>query len=573
MTHARLAIVDLGDRNDQPMTVGSTTCVFAGELWNKLELARSLGDVDMTDAETICRVFDEKGIEGLAEIEGMFAAVFLKNGIMVGARDVHGEVPLHFDGRTFATTMREAGTRCDLVSPGTWVSIDERSRTRHGTFREIPNIRSRLLGIEESSRILRRMIVDSIRERCAASDVGGCFLVSGGADSTAVVTAWRELNPSAEAFGYVACLAGRESKDLRTARSVAERFDIRLTEVAVEPPTAGDLSSMVRAIEMSSVPQVEIAWLCDRIAERAAADGHRVVYSGEGADELFGSYEGFAFHGIRKHGWHAYRRRLFVDQHRKNFPRCNKVFMRRGIECRLPFLSSELVPWLLSLEKPDVATDRDPKAVLKRAFPEMPPEVSGRKKAAFQVEAGVKTSVQGIVSNPKKYLNCEAKKLPAPGWSPSFGIVVVSQAPSAVGGRDDPFAGRPGKVLSSIFGDDWIDRCDRINLVPSFAGPGKPGKGDRWFPKMGKYCADAIIDRLPSCAVILGKNAWASFGFSRKDEWFKERTKFGTKFVLMPHPSGVHIILHNGGIRREMRKTWSRLMNFHRTVNGPSMKT
>src|SRR5690606_20503727 len=105
---------------------------------------------------------------------------------------------------------------------------------------------------------------------------------------------------------------------------------------------------VIQTIEQPFKAQIEIGWACLHLARQIAADGYRVTYSGEGSDELWASY-GFAYHGIQQHGWYDYRRDLFLDQARKNFVRCNKIFMAASVECRLPFLSTPLVEYALSL--------------------------------------------------------------------------------------------------------------------------------------------------------------------------------------------------------------------------------
>jgi asparagine synthase (glutamine-hydrolysing) len=82
-------------------------------------------------------------------------------------------------------------------------------------------------------------------------------------------------------------------------------------------------------------------------------DGFKVTFSGEGSDELWGSY-GFAYHALKTQDWHTYRRNLFVTQHRKNFMRCNKIFMAHSVECWLPFLHYPLVEFALSLPRDTV---------------------------------------------------------------------------------------------------------------------------------------------------------------------------------------------------------------------------
>src|SRR5207253_653051 len=83
------------------------------------------------------------------------------------------------------------------------------------------------------------------------------------------------------------------------ARIVADALGLELREVAVPLPAASDLARMVHHVEMPFKAQIEIAWPCWHLAERMAADGFKVVFSGEGSDELWASY-GFTYHAMKR---------------------------------------------------------------------------------------------------------------------------------------------------------------------------------------------------------------------------------------------------------------------------------
>ena len=149
---------------------------------------------------------------------------------------------------------------------------------------------------------------------------------------------------------------------------------------------------------MSYKAQVEISWACSVLAKRISSDGFKVILSGEGSDELLASY-GMSYHGIQEHGFDEYRIRLFGSQERKNFPRCNKIFMKYGIECRLPFLNTELVETVLGFSQ-EIAWDtkRRPKAVLQDAYIGLLPEqIITRPKLAFQDGMKIKNEFENIL--------------------------------------------------------------------------------------------------------------------------------------------------------------------------------
>jgi asparagine synthase (glutamine-hydrolysing) len=413
----RLAILDPTPRSDQPFRRGDLLLVYNGELWNHAELRAELerqGELFHTsgDTEVFAAAIKFWGIDALPRMQGMFAAAWTRDGsdILHLVRDRHGEVPLHASvgaGR-FAFASELKAFRAMGLHPGsyTWVEPGEiwtvmpQGYARARWYDVPPTGAAGASSPPEARARVRRAVEKGSLERTVA-DVPVCTLLSGGIDSAVVAAHAVAMFPRLVA--YTAVMNPR-SPDLRAAREVAEHLGLELVEVQVPAPTADDLASVVRAIEMPHKAQVEIGWACMQLAERMASDGFKVTFSGEGSDELWASY-GFAYHGIKQHGWDAYRRRLFREQHRKNFARCNKVFMARGVECRLPFLGTEIVELALRLPQELVQDGRArPKAVLQDSHRDLlPARIVTRTKLAFQDGLGLKPACAAAVADPQRF--------------------------------------------------------------------------------------------------------------------------------------------------------------------------
>lgn len=412
MGHARLAIQDLSAGSNQPMLRGDTTISFVGEIWNWRAVRgalEALGRKFSTegDTEVVAHAIDEWGERALPRLQGMFAIAWTRgDGVLLAARDRFGEVPLHFHRgwpvmvASEVKALQGAGAALALVD---WVPPGAVLEARGGVAKlrrwyyvaadPIPGI-----NLRRASEQVGELVARGAAER-AISDVPVCTLLSGGIDSAAVALELKRHFPKLVA--YVAVMNPR-SPDLRAARVVAEAVGVELREVAVSAPSNEDLERVVRAIEMPHKAQVEIGWACLALARRMQADGFKVTFSGEGSDELWASY-GFAYHALKTQDWHSYRRDLFVGQHRKNFARCNKVFMARGVECRLPFLSTPLVELALALPRAAVQDGaRRPKAVIQDAYAGRLPElVVRRSKLAFQDGLGLKKAISDAREDPK----------------------------------------------------------------------------------------------------------------------------------------------------------------------------
>jgi asparagine synthase (glutamine-hydrolysing) len=443
LVHTRLSIMDPDRRSDCPYQTGDTTLVWNGELWNH-EALRGLLEVEewrtTGDTETAARWLDAFGVVRLDDLEGMFALAWEQDGEVYLARDRFGEIPLHLapvgrsdkieaneiaDGWAFASEVKAllaAGAdplQVRWVEPGTYVKLRKLPTGRwlaepHRWY-DAPVKPWSGAGLDaEGQRTvaavkLRDRIGDATVERGVHADVPVCTLLSGGIDSSAVAYHLKEVVPNLVAYTAVLDPKG---VDLRRAREVADHLEIELREVPVPTPSGADLEDVVRRIEMPFKAQVEIGWSCLHLARAIEAGGFKVCFSGEGADELWASY-GFTYHAMKRSDfdWHEYRKALFVGQHRKNFARCNKIFMAHGVECRLPFLHTPLVEFGLSLPFHAVADGLNParatrfepaenrqrgvpKAIMRRAYAGLlPASVLERKKLAFQDGNGTKAAI------------------------------------------------------------------------------------------------------------------------------------------------------------------------------------
>jgi len=417
--------MDIGEASNQPMERAGIVISYNGELWNYVALRAELEAVGHTfttkgDTEVVATALGHWGEDALTKFEGMFAVAWWDGDSMRLARDRFGEVPLHYakdgDRWAFASELKampaygvHPGAVVD-VGPGEVVTLQPGCHMARRYY--APGITPSEGTRETQAARLRASLEASMAER-AMSDVPVCCLLSGGIDSSAVAALALRHLPGLVAYTAV---YNPKSRDLRCARDMAEALGIELVEVKIPTPTADDLARTVGIVEMPFKAQVEIGWACVHLADAMHVDGFKVTYSGEGSDELWGSY-GFAYHGLKTKGWHEYRRDLFIDQARKNFPRCNKVFMTKSVECRLPFLNTSLVESALAMTKDVVQNGKHTKAVLQDAVRDLLPlEIVDRPKVAFQDGAGLKVACAEAVANPKRFYTAVHAANMRGGW-------------------------------------------------------------------------------------------------------------------------------------------------------------
>ena len=102
LLHSRLSIIDLDSRSNQPFTIGSQSIVYNGEIYNYLELRKTLLDqnielVTSSDTEVLLHYYRLYGKDCVNHFEGMWAfAIYDQSSEeLFLSRDRFAEKPLY----------------------------------------------------------------------------------------------------------------------------------------------------------------------------------------------------------------------------------------------------------------------------------------------------------------------------------------------------------------------------------------------------------------------------------------------------------------------------------------------
>ena len=330
----RLAIVDLVT-GDQPKVSrdGRVTVVFNGEVYNAPELRRELEVAghelvsDHAEAETIAELHAAHGIAFVERLVGMFAIALVdrEEDALYLVRDRLGKKPLYYRYDADAGTLEFASefnalapegraAHLDRASLGWYfsqkampsdASIDVRVRqvppgshvcvpldggapatTRYWSFpapaRPPDGVREEEL-VEEVDALVR----ESVALRMRADVEVGAYL-SGGVDSSLIVALASERTATPL---RTYCLVYDEdiyekSADRRFAALIAERHGTRHREVTLRPEDLAAELPVIAAHFGQPNSAVVSNWFISRVMGRDL----KVALSGDGADELFGSY-------------------------------------------------------------------------------------------------------------------------------------------------------------------------------------------------------------------------------------------------------------------------------------------
>lgn len=344
--HTRLAVRDPGAPGAaQPMVspCGRWVLVYNGELYDDAALRAALepevqaatggaGFETRCDAETLLWLLSLRGIGALDRLRGMYALALLdvRDGVLWLARDPLGIKPLvhtvtsegafafasepaallELDGVTAAPDLEMvsaylATSRRSLfgrtlfsgvhsVRPGEVIRVDLEAPWRGGrVVADAGRFAAQVEHAEDARDRARALVQDSVRAHLVA-DRPLCALLSGGLDS-AIVTQLAAASRGAEGLATW-CAAGHEDgadigPDPAAARLVAARVGTSHEAVPV------DRGTFVRqwrehvthlAQPLSTPNEVAIS----EISRAIRASGAVVALTGEGADELFGGYDG-----------------------------------------------------------------------------------------------------------------------------------------------------------------------------------------------------------------------------------------------------------------------------------------
>ena len=330
LAHRRLAIIDLSPAGAQPMATsdGRFRIVYNGEIYNFRELRAELerGGVRFhsnSDTEVLLQLISRHGPSALTRLRGMFAFALwdeAENELLL-ARDPFGIKPLYYsaqDGTVrFASQVKalEAGRGArgavdpaGLVGFLLWGSVPEPLTIRAGikalpagSFLVVRNgrveepISHRCLGSDTKSNTSlsdpTASIEDSVRAHLT-SDVPVAVFLSAGLDSTMIAAlACRHLPEPPITFTLrFEELRGTPEDEGPLAAEVAKGLGTRHTERLV---TRSEFVAMwpdaIRAMDQPSIDGFN-TFIVARAAHEA---GLKVVLSGLGGDELFGSYPSF----------------------------------------------------------------------------------------------------------------------------------------------------------------------------------------------------------------------------------------------------------------------------------------
>ncbi len=446
----RLAINGLTEAGMQPFGHYQLSWMCNGEIYNWRELATQHNLTELrsgSDCEVIGYLYDiyKDNLTSLfRSLDGVFACILVdeERQRVIVARDPYGVRPLyagskflykHENGNTFtigtqtmffSSEMKGLIPIADHIAhfpPGTYQVYDIPSKKllHSEKYHQIPWIKHPLLtpqhasGLEMACSSLRFALEEAVRKRML-TERPVAALLSGGVDSSLIASLVQKQlrymgKPPLKTFS----IGFEGSEDLRHAKMVAEWIQSDHTEIVMTPEDFFKaIPEVIRAIETFDTTSVRASvgnyLVCKEIKKRCDA---KVVFNGDGSDEVFGSYLYF-FNAPSDALFEEESQRLLEDIYMFDVQRSDRSISSHGLEPRTPFLDKQFVAVARSLAtcwRRPLRGCQVEKWILRRAFDDgvtLPQQVLYRKKEAFSdgVSGQQKSWYQEIQERVEKYV-------------------------------------------------------------------------------------------------------------------------------------------------------------------------
>ncbi|WP_163971517.1 asparagine synthase (glutamine-hydrolyzing) [Oceanobacillus halotolerans] len=321
----RLSIIDI-ECGQQPLCYDDEKIwlIFNGEIYNYVELRENLlkegySFETESDTEVIAALFAKYKENAFSYLRGMFSILVWdkENETLYGARDPFGIKPLFYHeteaGTVFASekksiTLMMKQEEVDLdalqhylsfqfvpepmtmtqgiqkVEPGHYFMKKpneeiEFTRYYHATFHPL------LMDKQRWMKRIQDVMYDSVNVHMRSDVPVGSFL-SGGIDSTIIVSMAREFNPNIKTFSVGFEREGFSEIDV--AKETADKLNVENISYIISPEEY--IEKLPKIMWHMDDPLADPSCVPLYFLAREARKHVTVVLSGEGSDELFGGY-------------------------------------------------------------------------------------------------------------------------------------------------------------------------------------------------------------------------------------------------------------------------------------------
>ncbi len=326
----RLSIVDIKNGNQPAVVDDDIGLVFNGEIYNYKEIKEKLIKKGYNfytngEAEVILNLYKEYGIDGIQQLNGMFAIAILhiSQKKLYLIRDRLGIKPLYYTFQNnnfiFASEIKAFNGLKDIT-----LSLNENAIDDFLTLRFIPTINSiwdeikkinagEILTYEIQNKKysvkkywklnfnaqpiknsqnyqseFNYLFNNAVKKRILSSDVPVGIFLSGGLDSSAIAASLSELGIENLHSFSVRFSDENDFDESKYAFKVAKRF--KTNHHLIDVSKDEFIEFLPKLVKITDEPLADLSCIPLYFLSNYAAKHVKVVLSGEGADEIFAGY-------------------------------------------------------------------------------------------------------------------------------------------------------------------------------------------------------------------------------------------------------------------------------------------
>lgn len=345
--------------------------------WKELKIKHKLKS--QNDAELLFDLLIKKPIEKvLPQLDGVFAFVLhnKKTNTTILARDILGIKPLwfHFKKHLIFASERKAIKEFDPEE------LNPRKIIKYKN-NKLTFLDQKFFKINHKITKIKPLLTNAIKKRIPSKDLG--LLFSGGLDSTLLAHILKQNKINFTAYMTV---SNTKSKEIENAKRIAKKLNFKLKLIKIEQKLLKKhLPKIVNLIETADPVKVEVGATMYFALKEAQKDKIKVIFSGVGADDIFGGYKRMSLtQDISLDSLSNLRRIYERDTYRDDV-----LSMAHNIELRLPYLDKELVQ--ACLNTPNENKTGETKTLLRTIARELklPEELTKLKRNAAQYSSGI----------------------------------------------------------------------------------------------------------------------------------------------------------------------------------------
>lgn len=351
MAHNLLSIV--GDNEIQPIQSNNLTLVANAEIYNYADLKEKYEIYDVksaSDCEIILKIIEKHYADDLKdavmktipELDGDYAFCVTNGTDFIAVRDDVGVKPLYYasdkDNFAFASESKALkAIHLDNIS-----TLKPTQAIYNNGIITVRNEYSRYestMEYDELKKELSDSLVDSVRKRVGNLDQVA-LLFSAGVDSTLIAAILKRLNVETTLY----TVGTKNSQDMQFAKKVAEDMDLPLKMWIIDEDVVADnFQSTINIIEDKNLMKIGVGMTINLTSQIAHKDNHKVMLSGQGADELFCGYNRY------KNKYNTPDELLeelthdLNNMYHVNLERDDKATMNNSIELRVPYLDRKVI--------------------------------------------------------------------------------------------------------------------------------------------------------------------------------------------------------------------------------------